>query len=657
MKPGISSSRWWLAARFAVIIGLAVAFHAYAYSDLNDQRERMAQRGFNTGRLEVLSRLENEFHRVTGAARRYVAGTAEQSEVKLELDIFWSRIGAGITEARSRIYEGQKVDIAVLDQLKVVLPAMDDAVAQLRTGDPASLGPLNAIEEKVRVPLAEFADASYAARVKSLQETAVAHWQLFGTLKRYQMAFTGYGVALLVLLLGELLWADRIVRRLRSTSESNKQLAELDNLTGLFNRHSFDRQLQRELWHDDAKLTTISLDIDRFHSVNDSLGHGAADRLLVEIARRVRETAGSDVFTARMSSDEFVLLTNRQSIDEVRVLAQRLQKAATQPADLGDRFYHPSVSMAICEHPLGSDKKDIVQEINATMQAAKSAGGGAIVEFQPEFMKTLRERAIIEADLAAAIAASEIHIVAQPKFALADRSVVGYEALVRWNHPTLGFVSPELFCKIADSIGLSAALGLKVADLAFELAANLKRAQFGGRMSINVSPAFGSHPTFVGDLLRVLARHGLAPNEVELEVTEEAMMSESDMAHANLTELRRLGMHIAIDDFGKGHSNISRLSRFAASVIKVDKSLMDQTSSDKSASAIIGALAQLCAKLGLELIVEGVETEEQAKLLESLNVRKAQGYLFARPMAPLALIAWLEARSSRLLQVASSNVA
>ena len=258
--------------------------------------------------------------------------------------------------------------------------------------------------------------------------------------------------------------------------------------------------------------------------------------------------------------------------------------------------------------------------------------------------RAIARRSIIRADLADAIKQGQIEIAAQPKTRLPNGEICGYEALVRWRHEKLGPVSPELLCQTADLIGLSSALGLAIADRAFELAASLKRSGFGARMAINVSPAFGSQPAFVDDLKQVLDRHSLSADDIELEVTEDALVQDLGIIRSNMAAFKALGAHIAIDDFGKGHSNIGRLITLPVSDIKIDKLATDRVVQDHRARAIIKSIVALADALGIVSTVEGVETQRQADVLAGLGVKQIQGYLVAPPMAPLKLLAWLEMR-------------
>ncbi|EBW2353228.1 bifunctional diguanylate cyclase/phosphodiesterase [Salmonella enterica subsp. enterica] len=636
-------SRPWLLVRFAVILAAAATFHLVIHGDLQDQRRQMAERGFVSPRLEEISRVEKEFSEVFEMSRRYVEPPrdVELDDVKLALDILWSRVNSIMDKTRSnRDAYGKDVDIGLIERLNADLPGIEAAVAQLRPEAIDSKAPLEAYWISYRRDISEFGDAAYGARIRILQDNNLSQWQLFAALKKYQLAFSAYGLLLTLLLLAELLWANRVVSRLKASNRHNEQLANTDHLTGLYNRRSLDHELANRIATcKERPFCAIAVDIDRFRTVNDSFGHVFGDRLLVETGWRIRRTV-KDGYVSRMSGDEFIVLVCGGE-ETAAALAQRISSAMAAPMSFGDRLYHPSVSISVVAGAAGVAAGGIIQAANAGILEAKSQNGGQIVLFRDGMMRAIRERAIVESDLPDAIRSDAISIVVQPKVRLDDRSVHGFEALARWQHPELGWVSPELFCGIADAAGLSSPLGLKVTGLALEATVAARAQGHGGRMSINVSPAFGSHPTFVADMQNLLAEHGLAASDIEFEVTEDAMLSATGAVRDNILAMRELGASVAIDDFGKGHSNMARLSGLPVSVLKVDKSVIGEGVEERATRAIIKGLVQVAAELDIELLVEGVETEDQARTMQELGVDTAQGYLFARPMSPLRLLTWL----------------
>lgn len=639
-------SKRWLAIKFVALVCIALAFHAVVYRSLRSQMDQMEKRGFDSARMEVLSRFEPEFQRIHDLGSLYVAGqdNVQTADVQLALDIFWSRVVAGLGDEYYRTYGDQKIDISIIYDLQQSLPLFEAAVHQLKPGDPASLDELTRLWRHYRDGVTAFSEAAYVARVRRLTDASSDQWALFEKLHWYQIATTAYGALFLLVFLVELYWSRRIVGRLEASSTKNHELANTDPLTNLANRRAFDAELARRSVAD-RRIAGLWIEIDRFKAVNDAFGHAVGDKILGAVASRL-SALGPNLFVARIAGDAFFILLDRGA-SHCLAMAERLCMEMRNPIIIDGKRYDASVSIgvAVVKQPDNDSPERLLQMASLALMAAKKEGGPPAVLFTEELQKQNEVHAVVEEDLATAIDSSQLEIAVQPKTSLPDGDICGFEALVRWCHPTLGPINPELLCQIADEIGLSSRLGLMVADRAFELTAALKRGGFGARMSINISPAFGGHPTFVRDVNAILDRHDLTPHDIELEVTEESLMSDIGPIRDNMREFKRLGAHIAIDDFGKGHSNISRLLHLSVSDIKIDKSMTDGIVLDYRARAIISSVVDLASTLGMEAIVEGVETQEQADILTQLGVKQIQGYLISPPLHPLKLVAWLEQRA------------
>lgn len=637
-------SRRWLVFKFAVLFGAAISLHNIIYADLEKHRTLIASSGFDSARLEVMSRLESEFELVFQRGESYARGDAAATieAVNLALDVFWSRVGSGSNESYAQVYAEQGVDISVLADLQKALPDIELGVKSLRYGDLASYGLLADIWHRLKDRVAAFNEAAYAARVKKLQDSSQAEFQMFDALRTYQHGVSLIGLCLLALFFGELVWASRIASNLRGKSDEATRLANTDHLTGLHNRRAFDAELLARLAGSSHQtFTMLLIDVDHFSTVNRSLGHATGDRILVEIAHRIRESAAI-AHVSRLAGDEFAVLINTNAA-AATIAATNIAQHIGKAIDLGDRLYRPTVSISICEHSEkhSADPETMMLRANSAVRQAKSLGGSRCILFDEAMLGDVNERKLIEADLPRAISDGAIEIAVQPKVLVSDGSLCGLEALARWQHKDMGWVSPEKFCTIADENGMSSQLGLAIADRAFEVASALKKAGKGVPLSINVSPAFASHPAFVGNMTRLMALHDIVPSDVELEVTEEAMLSDFDIIRRNLSELHRAGTRIAIDDFGKGYSNINRLTTLAADCIKVDKAAVDNIVEDTRARAIVKSIISLARDLNIEVVVEGVETREQLELLATLGVEKVQGYLISRPLPPLKLMGWI----------------
>ena len=637
-------SKRWLWSKFAILLVCTIAFHTLIFNNIQAQRDHIAQGGFDSPRLEVLSRLKKEFYLLVRASEGYVfmEGGVSKQDVERALDVFWSRVKSGTNDSYARLYGEAGVDMSVVNDLDKALPEFEVAVRRLQAGLLSSLDPVRALSARFAERINTFDDLTGQVRIARLQHTNADQWTLFEDLKWFQIVLSVYGIGLLLLLLAELLWANQMVSTLSISNAENKRLADSDQLTGLHNRRSFDELLRRLLAPDaSGRFAVIAIDMDRFSGVNSAFGHATGDRVLIETGRRLRELAPG-AFVARLSGDEFALVLNDADGPAARRLANRIAIAGAQPVDIGDRHYQPSFSMGIveCSAECATSPEQLLLKANAAVATAKSRGRGQIAVFQDDMMAELRLHAAIEADLRFAIDRDQIEIVAQPKVGLTTGRVAGFEALARWHHPLHGWINPEKFCRVADSTGLSLALGRAVTDKACALTSTLKTSGFAGRISINVSPAFGIHPDFVASMRAIVADHGLLLTDIEIEVTEEALFSEIGTLRANLAELQKHGATVAIDDFGKGYSSLSRLTQVAPNVIKVDKSAIDSIAEDPATRAVLRSIVGLAEALRLDIVVEGIEKPEQADIMSKLGVEIIQGYLISRPLPPLKAIAW-----------------
>lgn len=631
-------SQRWQAVKFVTVVCIVGLFQMAVQDRVEHQLHNLNARGFISNRLEAYSRFEKEFFQVYDYARRVAEGDSTSSieQAKLALDVLWSRVNTLKTDDAMLTKYG--IDLSSIAELRRDLPALEAAIQGLGAADASALAQINQLWQKHRDGISTFSDDIGVARVKQLTESVSDQWELNQSIKWFQTMFAVFCAGLLLVLLAEMFWASRVVRRLEASNVENKRLAETDTLTGLFNRRSFDREMER-LCAENRRVSVIGVDVDRFSSINNSFGHGAGDKLLVEVANRLRSLSAR-AFVSRTAGDEFALIIDGDKALAM-ALAEDIRTASTQPVDLGDRLFNPSVSIGVVHVESKAQPEARLQELNAAVWEAKRRGGGQVLVYQEEFSKEMRERDHVQSDLPQALAAQEVEIVVQPQIRLATGEVSGFEALVRWTHRSFGPISPEILARVADSNGMSSRLGLYIAERAFAVARTLKASGFRDRMSINISPAFGSHPTFVGDIEALLDKHGLSARDIELEVTEEALLSDIGPIRDNLNRLQRLGASVAIDDFGKGYSNITRLMKLAVSVIKIDRSAIETIAEDHRSRSIVHSIVDLAKALDVGVIAEGIETQGQADALRELGVDNIQGYLIARPMTPSTALLWM----------------
>ncbi|MFG2292924.1 putative bifunctional diguanylate cyclase/phosphodiesterase [Streptomyces sp. NPDC048603] len=415
-----------------------------------------------------------------------------------------------------------------------------------------------------------------------------------------------------------------------------------DALTGLPNRTLFFERLEKALSAPEGtRFGLCYLDLDGFKAVNDSLGHSAGDRLLVEVADRLQGCAtGPGEVVARLGGDEFVaLITGSDAERDVTDLAVRILSALAAPIRLEGRELSVRGSIGIVEGAAGErTPAEVLRSADITMYRAKAAGGNRFEFADAEADARAITRHGLTNALPAALERGEFFIEYQPLVHLHDGTVHGAEALVRWSHPQYGVLGPDRFIPLAERTGLIVPLGRWVLEEAVRQARTWQR-EHGGplRINVNLSPTQLHHPGLVADTVAVLENSGLAPGALCLEVTESALIGADDELLEPLHRLAELGVDIALDDFGTGYSNLANLRRLPVSVLKLDRSFtqgMQQQPADPVDVKIVEGIVALAHSLELAVTVEGVETRAQATQLRDLGCDTAQGWYYARPGAP-----------------------
>jgi Amt family ammonium transporter len=408
-----------------------------------------------------------------------------------------------------------------------------------------------------------------------------------------------------------------------------------DGLTGLPNRTLFlDRLAQalRRSRRRERGVAVVFMDLDRFKVVNDSLGHKAGDRLLVDVAMRLSSALRPSDTLARFGGDELTLLCEDiGDVEHARAIAQRLLETFGEPflVQDGEAFLQASVGIALSRDGFEAPE-DLIRDADAAMYRAKARGQG--VELFDEAMRQdVRDRLALEAALRRGIGRGELRLHCQPLVSLADAHIEGFEALVRWEHPERGLVPPGSFIPLAEETGLIVPIGAWVLN---EACATLRRiidetGMASLQVSVNVSPRQLQQPDFVAQVRCALEDNGLEPSCLVVEITESAIMEAG--AAAILRALKDIGVRLAMDDFGTGYSSLAHLRRFPLDVIKVDRSFVAALG-DGQGSSIAGAIVSLAHALGLRTVAEGIEDDEQRRAVLALGCDVGQGFHFARPM-------------------------
>ncbi len=427
-------------------------------------------------------------------------------------------------------------------------------------------------------------------------------------------------------------------------------LAHHDALTELPNRAKAGQSTREAIAaarRQGAKVGILFMDLDRFKTINDSLGHPVGDELLRIVAKRLRDAVRSTDTVCRLGGDEFLVilgaLAHREAAGHI---AAKLLKEVSQPmAVLGHTLnITPSIGVALFPED-GDIPETLIQNADAALYLAKEQGRNNFQYYDPALGERASERLSLEISLRQALALGQLHLDYQPQVDLASGALVGCEALARWRHPELGLVSPAKFIPVAEDAGLIHAIGLWVLETACrQMVAWQAQGLPWITVAVNLSAVQFRDAQLPGLVEAVLAETGARPESLELELTESALMRNVDNAVAMLGRLKRLGIRLAVDDFGTGYSNLAYLKLMPVDMLKIDQSFVRDLPEDTNDAAIVAAIAQLSQALHLEVLAEGVETAAQRDFLIGRGCRLGQGYLYSRPLSPEAFGDWVLAR-------------
>jgi diguanylate cyclase (GGDEF)-like protein len=430
-------------------------------------------------------------------------------------------------------------------------------------------------------------------------------------------------------------------REVRSFNEVRAE-ARTDELTGLPNRRALLEETRSVLATATARrpAALLLLDLDGFKEVNDSLGHHAGDQLLRQVGPRLREGLRSDDVLARLGGDEFAVLLRDAGLDEAQDLAEYLRELVLQPFTVEGIRLHVGVSIGVSTAPVpAATVEELLRCADIAMYAAKSGREGVHV-YVPDPTTGTGDRLRTMEELRTAISDGQLEVHLQPQVSLEDGRVVGAEALVRWNHPTRGLLSPAELLPAAEQAGLLRPLTDTVIELALAAAARWWPVR-SVPVSVNLSAANVTDLDLPGKVALALARHGLPARALTLELVEDTLMADPERGREVLGELRRLGIRTSIDDYGTGYSSLAYLRHLPADELKLDRSLTADVDTDRRAVAIVRHTVALAHELGLSLVAEGVEDATTAGVLADLGCDIAQGYAVARPMPVGDFLQWL----------------
>ncbi|MGO0063057.1 EAL domain-containing protein [Brevibacillus fluminis] len=436
------------------------------------------------------------------------------------------------------------------------------------------------------------------------------------------------------------IWYFRDITEQKRNEEQIKHQAYFDVLTGLPNRMLFHDRLSQAISQanrNGEKLAVLFLNLDRFKIINETLSHFIGDALLKEVSQRLAACLHAGDTLSRLGSDEFkIILPEISQGEDAAKVAQQILDVLSQPFVLEGHDLHITASIGITLFPDdGTDNKELVFNANAAMSRAKANGGNQYSLYSPALISTALEKLSLESELRKAVERGELVLHYQPRINLATNKIIGMEALVRWQHPQKGRISPAAFIPLAEETDLIVHIDRYVLRSACKQAKAWQDAGFPPlRVAVNISARHFQRSNLIETVASILAETGLSGQYLELEITEGTTMSDAETAISLIRQLKTLGIHIAIDDFGTGYSSLSYLKKFPIDTLKIDQSFIRDISVDLNHASIVSYIISLGHSLHLNVIAEGVETEEQRAFLQAGHCNEMQGYLFSPPVPP-----------------------
>ncbi|WP_374545130.1 putative bifunctional diguanylate cyclase/phosphodiesterase [Rhodoblastus sp.] len=422
-----------------------------------------------------------------------------------------------------------------------------------------------------------------------------------------------------------------------------RHMAHNDMLTGLMNRFAFSEALDREIERGDIgsreAFSLLVMDLDRFKEINDMLGHNTGDAVIVEMAARLRRVVNSDDIVGRLGGDEFIILARgggREGTEVPLALTDRIVAALREPITLDGSSIPVSASIGVVHYPdHGVAAQELLKKVDIALYEAKRRGRNRACVFDESMQARFNEARIMELEIETAVARNEFEPWFQPIGNIENGKVVGFEALARWPHPVRGMIPPVKFIPCSEQTGAIIRIGEQILEKACVAALSWPGDLY---VAVNLSPVqFRQPQKLVAMVKSVLARTGLPPSRLNLEVTETLMMEDTEQTRAAIVELAGLGIGVSLDDFGSGFSSLSYIHSYPFSKIKIDKSFIDHIENGRESVAIVSAVRVLAEKLDMELVAEGVETLRQHMVLRQLGVTQAQGYFYGKPQPRAAL--------------------
>lgn len=433
---------------------------------------------------------------------------------------------------------------------------------------------------------------------------------------------------------------------LNKNKENMKKLAYTDYLTELPNRTAFTEMLDNIMItiRNEEIIAIMDIDLDNFKNINDTLGHSYGDELLIDVTYRLKQAMDENDYLARIGGDEFIVLS--QNLTDTAAFEDKIKKIKnvfSYPFVLSTKEYFVTVSIGVAFAPKdGKTSQSLIKNVDSAMYVAKANGKNTHVYFEYSFNQKLTEKIETQSELRKALERNEFVLFYQAQMNLDTKKVVGFEALIRWNHPTKGLVYPDEFIYIAEETGLIVPIGKWVLRTACEQLKQWTDDYPDVTMAVNLSARQFKDREIVKLVYDVIEETGINPNKLELEITETIALDDIEYTIATIQELRKIGVSFSLDDFGTGYSSMNYLKRLPVSNLKIDKSFLDTVMEDQSDQKIVQTIITLARNLDLLVIAEGVESSDQEVFLKEANCDKAQGFLYSKPVPKEKAILFLK---------------
>lgn len=610
-----------------------------AYASIDGELVAVKQAAFDQGAIMPLvqSVRDSYIDRAANAVEPIQALAAREMEPVFQSGYFRiegrpALVGAiAITPAYGRVVSPQRLPPIAVTVLFMDGGFLHDLFGELQIVDPqVSDHPPSADRQAVAIPLR---DAQAPGAWLSWQPENPGG----SLLKALLPALLGTAVLLFSAAAVVLWYARRATQDLAESEALATHLAYVDPLFGLANRTLLMRELEVRLSHlkGDERLAVFFLDLDGFKDINDTLGHHVGDLLLTEIGARLKTLPFQDIVASRFGGDEFVILVPvGKGPETVAAAGAAIIESIRQPMSIAGQNLSVGGTIGAAVAPEHSrEAHELIRLADIALYRAKSESRSTVFAFEPKMERELLRRRDIELELRRALIENELIVYYQPQFTVDGEAVIGFEALVRWIHPVQGMISPAEFVPIAERTGLITELDMLVLRRACEQAKGWGQT----KLAVNLSPVDFRMHNLAGTVARILEETGFPPERLEIEITENLLFDSQPEAFTSLSALRRMGIRIALDDFGSGYSSLGYIRRFRVDTIKIDRSFTQNIAQTDDAAAIIDCVVRLARALAITVTAEGVETREQLRYLQSVGCHHVQGFLLAGPM-PVASI-------------------